>query len=302
MIKKNILFAVFLFASILFVGAVKLQAQDVSGKWYGVATPDVAEPANSFLCELIIEKKAKNKIEGYLNYYFRNGYFTNKITGSYNPKTRELSINTIPILYYKTTKLEIGIDCNMLGSFLLKASRIESSFTGYFYSKEYAYTCPPLNISFVKSETESQLEKLESHFATNDTVQPKNTVPTLSPELKKLNYRRKEVIRILDVVEDSVLIQLYDNGEFDHDSISVYHNGKAIVKNELLEVRKPISFKIYVDSIEANNELILFAENLGSIPPNAALMIVTDKHNRYEIHLESDYIKNAAIRLRKRRK
>lgn len=255
-----------------------------------------------FYVNWLLKESQKNKVEGYLNYYFRNGYFTNKITGSFNPKTRELTLNTVPILYYKTTKLEIGIDCNMLGSFILKASRIESSFTGYFYSKEYAYTCPPLNISFIKSETESQLEKLETHFAQGDVVSPTPTAPPLSPELKKLNFRRKEVVRILDVSEDSVLVQLYDNGEFDHDSISVYHNGEAIVKNELLEVRKPISFKIFVDSIESNNELILFAENLGTIPPNAALMIITDKHNRYEIHLESDYIKNAAIRLRKRKK
>lgn len=301
MIRKLFL-PILLSALICVCNATTLHAQDISGKWYGVASPDVAESANSFLCELIIERKPKNKVEGYLNYYFRNGYFTNKITGSFNPKTRELTLNTVPILYYKTTKLEIGIDCNMLGSFILKASRIESSFTGYFYSKEYAYTCPPLNISFIKSETESQLEKLETHFAQGDVVSPTPTAPPLSPELKKLNFRRKEVVRILDVSEDSVLVQLYDNGEFDHDSISVYHNGEAIVKNELLEVRKPISFKIFVDSIESNNELILFAENLGTIPPNAALMIITDKHNRYEIHLESDYIKNAAIRLRKRKK
>ena len=44
------------------------------------------------------------------------------------------------------------------------------------------------------------------------------------------------------------------------------------------------------------NELIMFAENLGSIPPNTALMVVTDGPNRYEVFMSSDLQKNASIR------
>jgi hypothetical protein len=43
----------------------------------------------------------------------------------------------------------------------------------------------------------------------------------------------------------------------------------------------------------------MFAENLGLIPPNAAIMVVTDKKHRYEVSLESNYSQNAAVRLRK---
>ena len=44
------------------------------------------------------------------------------------------------------------------------------------------------------------------------------------------------------------------------------------------------------------NELVLYAENLGSIPPNTALMIITDGTNRYEVRLSSDLKNNASVR------
>ena len=43
----------------------------------------------------------------------------------------------------------------------------------------------------------------------------------------------------------------------------------------------------------------MFAENLGTVPPNSAIMVVTDGSNRYEIPLQSNYQKNGAVRLRK---
>ena len=44
------------------------------------------------------------------------------------------------------------------------------------------------------------------------------------------------------------------------------------------------------------NELIMYADNLGEIPPNTALMIVTDGDNRYEVRITSDLQKSGTIR------
>jgi len=44
------------------------------------------------------------------------------------------------------------------------------------------------------------------------------------------------------------------------------------------------------------NELILYADNLGDIPPNTALMIITDGVNRYEVRLSADLKNNASVR------
>jgi len=40
---------------------------------------------------------------------------------------------------------------------------------------------------------------------------------------------------------------------------------------------------------------VLFAENLGTLPPNTALMEVTVHGKTYELFLSTDYKKNASI-------
>ncbi|RYE51210.1 MAG: hypothetical protein EOP48_18550 [Sphingobacteriales bacterium] len=272
-------------------------AQDIKGKWYGVATVDGVPDANNYMCELLLEQKG-NKVTGYFNYFFRNGYFTNKITGNYDSKTRKLKIQTFPILFYRTVKVGTGIDCYVLGDFTFLSSRLESSLSGQFYSEQYPYTCPPINVKFRKMLKEEPTLKQKAELVSDTTPMeaPKMKVPQA---IVNLNMRTKEIVRILDVSEDSVRVDFYDNGEYDQDSISVFYNGAQIIEKKELSTRTPISFKVRVDSIEENNDLVMYAENVGTIPPNAALMIVTDKEHRYEINLISNYVKNAAVRLRR---
>ena len=45
----------------------------------------------------------------------------------------------------------------------------------------------------------------------------------------------------------------------------------------------------------------MFADNLGSIPPNTALMIIDDGKKKYEIRLSSSLEKNATIRIKKKK-
>lgn len=46
------------------------------------------------------------------------------------------------------------------------------------------------------------------------------------------------------------------------------------------------------------NEIILFAENLGKIPPNTSQLIIIDGTNTYRLIIESDLQKSAAIYLK----
>ena len=45
-------------------------------------------------------------------------------------------------------------------------------------------------------------------------------------------------------------------------------------------------------------ELMMYAENLGRIPPNTSLMIVTAGKKRYEMRISSNEQKNAVVRFR----
>lgn len=95
---------------------------------------------------------------------------------------------------------------------------------------------------------------------------------------------------------DSVKIELYDNGVFDYDSVSVIYNKELVVYKNILQTSKPISFYVKLDPDPRKNEMIFFAENLGLTPPNSALMVITDGHNkRTEVNVSSDLLHNSVI-------
>jgi hypothetical protein len=121
----------------------------------------------------------------------------------------------------------------------------------------------------------------------------KNLVAT-SPLPKVLTERNNVLVKKFPVSEGEILIELYDNGEIDNDTISIYHNGEPVLLNQRLS-NTPLKVSIKVDPQHPNHELILVAENLGRIPPNSSLMTVTAGKKTYEVSLTSDLGKSAKV-------
>jgi hypothetical protein len=116
------------------------------------------------------------------------------------------------------------------------------------------------------------------------------------PKPQIMKTRDNEIIKTITTTAREFKIELYDNGEIDGDRISVYHNNELIVSNKLL-TDKPISFNIKADENSPVHEFVMVAENLGSIPPNTALMIVTAGSQRYELFVTSTEQKNAVVKI-----
>ena len=123
-----------------------------------------------------------------------------------------------------------------------------------------------------------------------NTIQDKITAPP-TPNFEK---RNNTIIKTIQVENATVKIDLYDNGEIDGDSISLFYNGKLLLSHKRLS-DKAITLNVNVENDKSINELVMYAENLGSIPPNTALMIVYDGPNRYEVRITSDLQKSGAI-------
>jgi hypothetical protein len=47
--------------------------------------------------------------------------------------------------------------------------------------------------------------------------------------------------------------------------------------------------------MNSHHEFVMVANNLGSIPPNTALMVITTGGKRYELFISSDEKKNAKV-------
>ncbi len=111
----------------------------------------------------------------------------------------------------------------------------------------------------------------------------------------KYEKRNTDLLKTIEIENETFTVDLYDNGEIDGDSISLFYNGKLVISKKRLN-EKAITITLKVDDAMDINELIMYAENLGAIPPNTALMVVKDGDKRYETRISSDLKKSGVIR------
>ena len=146
---------------------------------------------------------------------------------------------------------------------------------------------------------EQQIKKSTDLTKVPEKIKPK--LPGLPSIIdSKYEKRSNTVLKTIEVENESIKIDLYDNGEIDGDSVSLFLNGKLIVAHKKLTT-KPLSIRIPLEELDDENELVMYADNLGSIPPNTALMIVTDGTKRYEVRITSDLQKSGSIKLVKKK-
>jgi hypothetical protein len=139
------------------------------------------------------------------------------------------------------------------------------------------------------------------------TPPPVNTLPEKKPAItpaaviekpvpvpKAIATRANPVIKQVVTEEAELVIDLYDNGEIDGDTVSIYHNNQLIVSRAGLSANA-VTVKIKVDRQHPHHELVMVANNLGSIPPNTSLMVITANKKRYEVFISASDEKNAKI-------
>jgi hypothetical protein len=123
---------------------------------------------------------------------------------------------------------------------------------------------------------------------------------TVNAPAADLSKRKTEIIQNVFIKSDSLVISLYDNGEIDGDTVSVVVNGKIILAKQGLTA-KAITTTIYMPSNTNDSlQLVMYAENLGRIPPNTGLLVLQDGNNRYDIRFAGDLQKSSAIILKRK--
>lgn len=121
-------------------------------------------------------------------------------------------------------------------------------------------------------------------------------VPQAKINVPPIDFKKRNInlLKTIVVASDMIRVDLYDNGEIDGDSVSLFYNGKLLAAHKRLS-DKAITYNLPVDKDMEVNELVMYADNLGTIPPNTALMVVTDGVRRYEVRITSDLQKSGVI-------
>ena len=305
-------------------------AQSISGSWYGKADVVVQGVYNNYLTELVLKQRG-SEIEGVFGYYFKDTYQSFFVRGTYDKETRAVSIKNLPMLFYRSRTTQNGAECLMDFEGTLRVSQVKSSMNGSFLTiDKYKYTCPEMRVNFSMDVATKNLDSMLSNsivgkrfwMPQREDVVVKANSPVINGHPSggviapsqitdsAINYNERNLVaqftrrkilytKDLEIGSDSIRISLYDNGEIDGDTVTVFLNGKPVIVHQELTARA-VNMYLTLDNSKDVNEVSLFAENLGKIPPNTALMVVTDGISRFEVYLSSTFTQNATVRIRKR--
>ncbi len=121
--------------------------------------------------------------------------------------------------------------------------------------------------------------------------------PTIDVTLKAalIAGRKSEFSQEVNFKSDSLQISLYDNGEIDGDTVSIFMNGEVILSKQLL---KATAFRKTIYLTPGKDDeftLVMFAESLGKYPPNTGLLVIRDGNDIYNLRFSSDFQRNAGI-------
>ena len=267
---------------VMLLSGLFTEAQDINGIWKGkiVMAPSGCFPVYNIELQLQV---AGTRITG-TAYHFSDSlnYIKENFEGNYNRDSNQVIIKEIGIVTFKIR--EDCVPCiktytltyHRGGGNVVTEEQLRGSWaTPSGKAIDGKTICEPGTIVLTRFEKSSFKPELK-----------------LPPSLTK---RKAELVKEIKVDTGSIKIDFYDNGQIDGDTISVYVNNMPVVSNRMLKTQ-PISVSIKIDNIRTMQEVIMVGENLGSIPPNTALMIVTAGNKRYQLYLTSDEQKNAMVR------
>jgi hypothetical protein len=202
------------------------------------------------------------------------------ITNTVINKEKELPItNTNNSSLSKTTNQSIITKDTLVQSVTTSLNPIKSDSS--LPEKDHELSSALNNFSFAD----------QNKKAKQDTGSRKTALPEVQI---KLQSRENIITDRLMVDSGQVVIEFYDNGTIDGDIITVIHNKSIALSNAMLS-DKPLRFTIEINPENPYHEIVMYAENQGSIPPNTALMIITYGNERKQVFLSADFKKSAVV-------
>jgi hypothetical protein len=105
----------------------------------------------------------------------------------------------------------------------------------------------------------------------------------------------KKITEIV-VNQPELQILLMDYMKVDNDTVSVYLN-RSLLSGNIRIARRPAVINFTLNPRIKLHEVLLYAENLGKIPPNTSEMIVVDGKKRHRVMIVSDKQTSATVYL-----
>ncbi|MFN8281659.1 MAG: hypothetical protein U0U67_00490 [Chitinophagales bacterium] len=285
-------------AILLITIKVSFANDSLTGKWRGTIIGHV--DSKDYFINTTIESQKKDKYTLFLK------VFSDDYEGEFLLNTTLKSNNRLYIDSFQ-----------IVNEFPYSIPHIQDCFTGYFQFKKDENQLAVLDLyrnaiyrntnDFIKTDTSGNFIPNFECFTTvllratkTDTMYAQlerktDSIISLKKNRTKEFSKRKVITsKEWSVKQEKIVLQIWDNNKEDGDIISLKFNDTWILTNFLLTKQK---YTIKLDLKKKDNQLLLFAENLGSIPPNTAAISIDDDDLIRTFMLNSDMSKSESVKI-----
>jgi hypothetical protein len=251
----------FLLAFTFLFTAVTFQctAQDISGYWKGTLSMRGCFPENNIELQI----NAKGNIVAGDSYHYQDidNYVKKNFRGSYDRTTKKLSVQ-------------------------------EGSVTTYHIPQRCVICVKTFELTYSR---DGKVEILKGQWSGNvlNSLQSCDGGNIILTRIRESAFKEIPEIK---VDTGTIRLDFYDNAQIDGDSITVLVDKQVVLTHQRLSA-KPLTTYVKIDLNNTFHEIEMVAENLGSIPPNTAILIITAGENRHLLSLSSSEIKSARVRI-----
>ena len=209
-------------------------------------------------------------------------YMSSVVGGQRNCGSGKVFLEKVPsLLSVKNTKVEYKKN-------KVENKNIDTQKTKLVVNKNTKTTINPITET-TTDEVISETETISVSSTTQNTIrnQPIN-LPWV------LVGRENKLVKKIITKSKNISIDLFDNGTIDNDTIIVFDNKKLLVNKKRLSY-KSIHLEFDFTENMREHEVIIVAHNMGTVPPNTALLLYNDGKNRQEYFITSTNKINAKI-------
>ena len=238
---------------------VQCDAQNISGYWKGTLSMRGCFPENNI--ELQINSKGNIVAGDSYHYQDIDNYVKKNFRGTFDRATRTLSVQ-------------------------------EGVVTTYHIPQRCVICVKNFQLTYSK---QGNVETLRGQW-TGNVLGSLQSCDGGSIILTRIAESAFKEIPEIKVDTGTIRLDFYDNAQVDGDSITVLVDKKVVLTHQRLSA-KPLTTYVKVDLNNTFHEIEMVAENLGDIPPNTAILIITAGKNRHLVSLSSTETKSARVRI-----
>ena len=221
-------------------------------------------------------------------------YMSTSVNGKRNCGSGKVFLEKVPsVLSIKNTKVENKkIDTQKTKIVTAQNTQAKSKPSTTLLDKPSSTT--KTTTSNPTTETATDEVIIEKEVISTNTI-TQNTIRNEPINLPwVLVGRENKLVKKIITNSKKISLDLFDNGTIDNDTILVFDNKKLLVNKKRLSY-KAIHLEFDFTENVREHEVIIVAHNMGTVPPNTALLLFKDGKVRQEYFITSTNKMNAKI-------